>query len=204
MLVFASIQSFALEKWSGRKCYMVAARELLIIWGDTPEYWRFSDVAELLDVFWLEIHGKMDTQMLSMKTTYAAYLVYKFTEDTYGLGPVEVSVKFVRGGGGGWHTVYMDSDGSLRRKHQIFQQTGQVRVSSSYTLSFPALAHLVQRKRQLPRERGDGWIEIEMGEFFNNRGEDGEVEMSLIEVKGGKSKSGLIIQGIELRPKESK
>ena len=31
-------QSFWLEKKSGKKGYMLAARELAIIWGDTPEY----------------------------------------------------------------------------------------------------------------------------------------------------------------------
>ncbi|THU52025.1 hypothetical protein C4D60_Mb06t37250 [Musa balbisiana] len=49
--------------------------------------------------------------------------------------------------------------------------------------------------------RDDGWMEAELGEFYNEEGEDGEVEMSLMEVKGGHWKKGLIIQGIEIRPK---
>ncbi|KAF8392041.1 hypothetical protein HHK36_022381 [Tetracentron sinense] len=190
MLVFASKQSFSIEKWSGGKCYMVAARELTIIWGDTPVYWRFSDVAELLDVCWLEIHGKMDTRMLSMKTTYAAYLVFKFRESTYGFScqPVEVSVRLVGGGGREWHTMYMDPDGCLKRQHQSYKgQVRHIRIRSSHLLKNPTRTPWIHCERRFPQERGDGWMEIEMGEFFNDRGEDGEVEMSLTEVKDGLS-----------------
>lgn len=50
-------------------------------------------------------------------------------------------------------------------------------------------------------EREDGWMEIELGEFFN--GENYEVvKMSLMEVKGCHLKGGLVIEGIELRPKD--
>ncbi|KAF8392011.1 hypothetical protein HHK36_022351 [Tetracentron sinense] len=193
ILIDGGNKSFALEKWSGRKCYMVAARELVIVWGDTPQ---FSEVAELHFVCWLEIHGKMDTRMLSVKTTYAAYLVFKFREGINGrhFPPLEVSVRFVRGGGGGWHTVYMDPD--------YQEQVGQIRISTSLIRRFPELTNCVERKRQFLRDRGDGWMEMEMGEFFNDRGDDGDVEMSLMEVDDYKWKSGLIIQGIELRQKE--
>ncbi|KAL4296271.1 hypothetical protein GQ457_12G001940 [Hibiscus cannabinus] len=51
------------------------------------------------------------------------------------------------------------------------------------------------------RERGDGWMEVEMGEFLNEYGDDGTVDFSLKEV-AGYYKKGLIIEGIELRPKD--
>ncbi|KAK1588723.1 hypothetical protein Q3G72_026422 [Acer saccharum] len=37
--------SFWLDRPSGKKCYMISARELTIIWasGDTPQYWRWID-----------------------------------------------------------------------------------------------------------------------------------------------------------------
>ena len=51
-----------------------------------------------------------------------------------------------------------------------------------------------------PRERVDGWQETELGVFFNGSGEDhGELEMSILEVKGGDWKGGLILQGIEIK-----
>ncbi|MBA0857865.1 hypothetical protein Goshw_018354, partial [Gossypium schwendimanii] len=33
-------QSFQLKKESGKKCYMLGARALSIIWGDTPSTWK--------------------------------------------------------------------------------------------------------------------------------------------------------------------
>lgn len=52
-----------------------------------------------------------------------------------------------------------------------------------------------------PKEREDKWYEIELGEFFIEGGEDMELEMSLMEVKAGHWKNGLIVEGIEIRPK---
>ena len=55
---------------------------------------------------------------------------------------------------------------------------------------------------ECPKERGDGWWEIELGEFFNGGEDDGgEVEMSVLEVEGGNWKGGIVVQGIEIRPK---
>jgi hypothetical protein len=31
-----------LEKKSGKKCYMLSARDLIIVWGDTPTYWKWN------------------------------------------------------------------------------------------------------------------------------------------------------------------
>ncbi|EXC20803.1 hypothetical protein L484_007385 [Morus notabilis] len=47
-----------------------------------------------------------------------------------------------------------------------------------------------------PSRNRDGWKEIEMGEFFNEHGDDGSVD-------DYNSKSGLIVEGIEFRPKAS-
>ncbi|XP_019054130.1 PREDICTED: F-box protein PP2-B10-like isoform X2 [Nelumbo nucifera] len=207
-------KSFALEKSSGSKCYMIAAKELSIVWGDTPRYWRFPVVAELLNVCWLEVHGKMDTRMLSPRTTYAAYIVLKFEEVRRGLdvNPAEVSVRFVGGGGGavdeGIRNVYLDPEGNISnqtwtardRLQELFHNLRQFMLTPSVVRPSVSLS---RQNGLFPRERGDGWMEIEMGEFFNDWGEDGEVEMSLMEIKGGNWKSGLIIQGIELRPKQS-
>ncbi|KAG8363802.1 hypothetical protein BUALT_Bualt19G0060200 [Buddleja alternifolia] len=89
-------RSFSLEKWSGKKCYVLAARDLFIVWArgdsDTPQYWqwislpesRFAEVAELLSVWWFEIRGKISMKMLSPNTNYAAYLVFKCRATLYG------------------------------------------------------------------------------------------------------------------------
>ncbi|KAF7847828.1 hypothetical protein BT93_L2536, partial [Corymbia citriodora subsp. variegata] len=69
-----------------------------------------------------------------------------------------------------------------------------------------ALAELapVEGNRNYPKERRDGWLEIELGEFLTKDGEDGEVEMSVMETKGAHWKGGLVVEGIEIRPKDGK
>ena len=54
----------------------------------------------------------------------------------------------------------------------------------------------------LPRGRGDGWMEIEMGEFFNEQGEDGLVWCNLREFSCSTSWCGLIVEGVEFRQPE--
>ncbi|XP_010241136.1 PREDICTED: putative F-box protein PP2-B12 isoform X2 [Nelumbo nucifera] len=196
---------------SGKKSFMIAARELSIVWGDVPQYWRwrslpnsrFSEVAELLNVRWLEIHGRMERRMLSTATNYVAYLVLKFVEGGRGLDtqPAEASVRFVGGGGAcnGPRNVFLKPNTYGQQRPSIEERLGYLRNTTQLVSRLLQIA-----EGQFPREREDGWMEIQMGEFFNGPGEDGEVEMSLMEVKGGHWKSGIIIQGIELRPKQSK
>ncbi|KAK9146991.1 hypothetical protein Sjap_006894 [Stephania japonica] len=52
------------------------------------------------------------------------------------------------------------------------------------------------------RERSDGWMEIELGEFLNDGQCEGQViKVRLMEVKGEHFKGGIVIEGIEVRPK---
>ncbi|KAK6138559.1 hypothetical protein DH2020_027696 [Rehmannia glutinosa] len=53
---------------------------------------------------------------------------------------------------------------------------------------------------KIARKRMDGWIELEMGKFYNGCGDDGEVEAWLIEINNTHGKSGLVVEGIEFRP----
>ncbi|PIM97605.1 hypothetical protein CDL12_29925 [Handroanthus impetiginosus] len=53
---------------------------------------------------------------------------------------------------------------------------------------------------KIAQKRDDGWIEIEMGKFYNGCGDDGEVEAWLIDINSPYGKSGLIVEGIEFRP----
>jgi Phloem protein 2 len=47
-----------------------------------------------------------------------------------------------------------------------------------------------------PRERADGWLEIELN---SGDGINGQIDMSFKEIRAGHWKSGLIVQGIEVR-----
>ncbi|KAL5997040.1 hypothetical protein ACLOJK_007968 [Asimina triloba] len=201
---------FWLEKSSGRKCYALPARELLIIWRDMPTRWRWisqhesriAEVAELLGVNWLEISGKFDIRMLSSETTYSAFLVLKFTEDTQGLGhrPMELMVK-VEGNVCKNDALLLTTESERQRYHSKLEQV----IAQLNTLRGAWMTKILDnfmKDLQIPVARTDGWLEIEMGEFFVGKRGRGEVEMSLMEIKGGYLKSGLIIQGIEIRPKK--
>ncbi|KAH7857138.1 hypothetical protein Vadar_009456 [Vaccinium darrowii] len=188
---------FALDRVSGKKCYTLPARELAIAWKEDTRYWvwislpesRFSEVAQLLNVWWLDIWGTINTAMLSANTTYAAYLIFKITDQRhFGFEslPVKASVRFLKEG-----EEYEDDKSStvsltmqpLRSRHRGEREIGR----------------LPRENVRFPQIRRDGWMEIELGEFHNDEGDDGEVEMRLREVR--EWKSGLIVEGIEVRPK---
>ncbi|XVF69557.1 hypothetical protein PTKIN_Ptkin11bG0091000 [Pterospermum kingtungense] len=199
VLIDQGKKSFSLDKWSGKKCYMIAARDLAITWGDTPAYWdwishpesRFKEVAKLNHVWWLEIHGKISTSKLSLDTNYAAYLVFKLSEEAFGFDghPAEVSLtlgvdKICT------KCVVLDNITDRSSRRRIWHRY-HTEVRRDYSV-MSGLEH--------PKERADGWLEIEIGSFFNRYGED-ELEMRVMEVKAGIVKGGMVVQGIEIRPK---
>ncbi|XP_059287299.1 putative F-box protein PP2-B12 [Lycium ferocissimum] len=172
--------SFSLDKKTGKKCFMVAATELGITWGDTPEYWewlshpdsRFSKVAKLNSVCWLDVRGKIETRMLSERTKYFAYLVLKLEDRFHGLGNANAVVRFVDS----------ESDNDAEQRASVVRLSGQ------------------GPRATLPLSRDDGWMEVELGNFFNDIGEDGAVDARLMEIRDLGWKGGLIVQGVEFRP----
>lgn len=114
--------------------------------------------------------------MLSPWTTYVAYLILRYEDDCIGLDvlPADIEVKF----GGN-----VSSSKAL-----LYQESELMKLWSPV---------------QIPRKREDGWIEIELGDFFNN-GRDGEVKMALMDTDTSTPKSGVVIEGIEVRPKTMK
>ncbi|KAI3857284.1 hypothetical protein MKW92_033926 [Papaver armeniacum] len=188
LLIDGGSKSFQLEKSSGKKCIMLGGKELGIAWGNDSRNWRwrrcpgsrFPKVAELEWVCWLDIHGKLKTRLLSPKTLYAAYLVLKFKEGAYRFNklPVKARVEVVGRAGG-----------------------------SSSVCSKERLIYLRPNGdggQHIALERGDGWMEVEIGYFYNEELEDdegGEVLMSVLETERLWTKCGIIVQGMELRPK---
>ncbi|XP_009594787.2 F-box protein PP2-B11-like [Nicotiana tomentosiformis] len=159
----------------------IAARDLSITWVDNPQYWTWKtvdpniEVAELRRVAWLDIYGKIETKNLIRKTSYAVYLVFKLTDNPRELERATASLRFVNevaeGAGIEGTTVF------ISKKKELPGELGR----------FPHL-------------RSDGWLEIKLGEFFNNLGEDGEVEMRLMEINDKTWKSGIIVKGFDIRP----
>uniref|UniRef100_A0A7N0T8H4 F-box domain-containing protein n=1 Tax=Kalanchoe fedtschenkoi TaxID=63787 RepID=A0A7N0T8H4_KALFE len=213
LLIHGGLKSFFLDKWSGKKCFMISARDLGIVWGDTPCYWkwmplpesRFAEVAELRYVCWLEIRGQIESSLLSAETNYAVYLVFKFTEGGYygfDCQPAEASVG-ISGGGSCTKSVYLDyaEVGVPRQLHIVPRCVALFSRTRAQLLARQAPAPTREHASPAPKQRRDGWLEIELGEYFIKGGEVGELEMRLSEVKGGNWKAGLVVQGMEVRPK---
>lgn len=154
------------------------------------ELCRFEEVAEVVHVWWLEIRGKIDTRILSPATTYEAYLVFKLREGAYGF---EVPVKVTTGGDGEPPidnkntTVFLDPEAGRRRQKKKKKKNRKN-----------------EETHRFPKERADSWLEVKLGEFFCPGGGDGKLmEMTCMEV-AGVLKAGLIVHGIEVRPKMDK
>ncbi|KAG8372754.1 hypothetical protein BUALT_Bualt12G0099700 [Buddleja alternifolia] len=192
--------SFNLSKPDGKKCYMLPSRELHITWIDTPMYWkltplpesRFGEVAQLVMVCWIEIRGTIQSQILSPKTEYEAYLVFKTDEVSSGLDcSSKASIKFVKGNLDDVeeqiNTVYL-----LPPTHRHVMRRGRWRREP-----------VTQIHGLIPKNRIDGWMEIKLGEFFiDGEGEEGDIVMQLLEIENGNWKTGLFVEGIEIRPKQ--
>nr|GEV02562.1 hypothetical protein [Tanacetum cinerariifolium] len=172
---------FKLDMDSGKTCYMLGAKDLSIAWHDDTRYWerahvpesRFAEVAILRQVWWLDICGRIPSMMLSPKSTYVAYLVFRITRDSMGLAvPAKATVSF----------------GGIRNE-----------TSNVYLKQPRVWAHEEAPTHAAPTTRKDGWMEIGLGELYHEDGDEGDVEMKFQEHHS--FKSGLIVEGIELRPK---
>ncbi|KAK2650794.1 hypothetical protein Ddye_018283 [Dipteronia dyeriana] len=193
-LIHNGKMSFWLDISSGKKCYMISPRELNIVDGDDIYDWwwysipdgvgvdwwdqfyipnncRFPEVVRRVNLIQFEIGGKITTSLLSPMTTYVAYLVFAENRKCWVYDdPAEVSIGLAGSNNGQNRTVYIHQE----------QQDGD--NDGCY-----------------PKMRADGWLETELGEFFNGGDENSEL---LINIKS-EMKEGLLIQGIEIRPKKS-
>ncbi|KAK7397151.1 hypothetical protein VNO78_18318 [Psophocarpus tetragonolobus] len=171
---------FWIEKRRGKICYMLSARQLSITWGNSPLYWswkptqgsRFDEAAELRTICWLEIKGSINSGMLSPKTLYGAYLKVKITDRAYGLDSLPSEVSVEVGNHKSLGTIYI---------HSPCKRNGY------------ASCHCLYKRED------EEWSEIELGSFYTHSNED--VRMCLKEVKGVHLKAGLIVEGVEIRPK---
>ncbi|KEH23871.1 putative phloem protein [Medicago truncatula] len=79
-------KGFYLDRKSGKKCYILAAKSLIIPYGalvapntNMPPS-RFPEVVEIRNAFSLEIRGRINTLYLSRNTQYVAYLVFQMID----------------------------------------------------------------------------------------------------------------------------
>ncbi|PWA65430.1 F-box domain, Phloem protein 2-like protein [Artemisia annua] len=94
LLIDGGLKAFSIHKATGKKCYMLSARELYIAWLANPMFWhwkpviqsRFGESVELIMTSWLEVEGKISTRILSPNTMYEACLIVQVAHHrAYGL-----------------------------------------------------------------------------------------------------------------------
>ncbi|XP_011628142.1 F-box protein At2g02240 [Amborella trichopoda] len=213
ILIDGGRKCFSLDVSTGKKCYIISAREMTIIWGDDERYWhwnslpesRFSEVATLSSVCWLEINAELNASMLSPKTQYVAVFVMKYTEHPYGLGYPLAKLSLCMANQASPSTK-MASLLPLDRRVRRFWRS-PLRAWNLGPVLPPEQLETIQLPRSQepgvvpnPRPEGNGWMELEVGEFFVDE-DSGNVQFSLLEIEGGHWKSGIIIEGLEIRPK---
>ncbi|CAA2959305.1 Hypothetical predicted protein [Olea europaea subsp. europaea] len=171
--------SFHIDKTTGKKCVMIGARKLKILWGEIPEFWklashqdsRFLTVAKLKQVLRFDIRGKIDTNMLSPKTPYAAYLVYGFTNSYKGspsLANAIISFDRIK-------------DGDAHKRASILNLNPRTDRNGNTAM------------------RPDKWMEVEIGGFYTDQEDNSVAEVRVWE-NTQCLKSGLVVEGIEFRP----
>ncbi|TVU26407.1 hypothetical protein EJB05_28953 [Eragrostis curvula] len=170
-----------LDRESGVKCYMLPARALHILGGEKLQYWRkigcrFKQFTVLQNMCLLEICGKIQSKMLSQNSTYTAYMVFRIDTESRGLRypTQEASV----------------SIGEMKSTRQVC--VGGLQKSHWHTV--PANVHR-------PKRRADNWLELKMGRFYNEDGDDDEVSFSLTETGGAIAKMVLFCKALKLEQK---
>ncbi|GKV39942.1 hypothetical protein SLEP1_g47635 [Rubroshorea leprosula] len=63
-------KSFSLHKRSGKKCYLLAARDLAITWGDTPRYWSWNSIQDSRFLSLSELHTRFQLTHTHMQTPH--------------------------------------------------------------------------------------------------------------------------------------
>lgn len=118
--------------------------------------------------------------MLSQNTTYAAYLVLQLVDRAFGLDTVA-------------------SEGSIEVGNYKIKRA--IDLKSEKFKRWAGLKELKEGEEIGIRRRGDGWLEVELGEFRCNGRKEEEVNMRFKETKGVHLKGGIVVEGIELRPR---
>lgn len=114
----------------------------------------------------LDIRGKIRARLLTSKTIYGVYLVFKLDPKSIGFETIKGVIRFVED----------ETDVDAERRGSI-----------------------VQLQAEDERERENGWMEVEIGSFYVDGGDEGEVEARVLETSN-RIKSGLTIEGMEFRP----
>ncbi|XP_010493706.1 PREDICTED: putative F-box protein PP2-B12 [Camelina sativa] len=174
LLIGDGRMSFWMEKRSGKKCWMLSARKLEITWVDSREFWIWMSTP---DSRFKEVAGLLAVCWFEIRGKISTSLLSKAT--IYGA-----------------YLVFKEQE---MRAFGFESLPLDVSFRSTRTDVYNDRRVLLESGMQESRE--DGWLEIELGEYYVGFNEE-DLEMSVSETREGGWKGGIIVQGIEIRPKE--
>ncbi|WVY95287.1 hypothetical protein V8G54_034375 [Vigna mungo] len=172
---------FSIEKRSGKICYLLSARQLSIAWGNSPLYWSWKPIpgSRFVSASFEEAAELRTISWLEIKGSINSGMLSPNT--LYG---AYLKVKIADRAYG---LDVLPSEVSVEVGKHKSQGTVCIRScrKTDTKCSF--------------RFEDEEWSEIELGSFYTHSNE--EVRMCLKEVKGVHLKGGLIVDGLEIRPK---
>ncbi|XP_058203808.1 putative F-box protein PP2-B12 isoform X2 [Rhododendron vialii] len=172
---------FKIDKGSGKKRVVLEARELAITWGSVPEYWEWIRLPRTSMCRSSEVPEPPEERLFDLKGKIEARL----------LSPETTYVAYLM-------FKTWASYGSLGRAKTYVRFAGK--KGDGYETTNIVNLEPAKSSHHL-RKRTEGWMEIALGEFFTGQGDNGEVEIRLMEVEQGNWKGVISVQGIVLRPK---
>nr|GEX69691.1 protein kinase-like domain, phloem protein 2-like protein [Tanacetum cinerariifolium] len=182
-------QWFTIDK-NGKKCQMLCARASLVsdkrnsTWESLPQS-RFGEVLVITADDKFKIWRRIASQDVSSETRYACYLVYRLPLDQSTFeAPLHVNIN--NGHAQDAWFVYLSPPNS--------PVIGQNLDENSWN----PLNRF--KGNGIPKQRGDGWMEVKVWEFqTQDTRKTTHIHLKLTHLDK-KDLSGLMVQGIELRP----
>ncbi|XP_006360349.1 F-box protein PP2-B1-like isoform X1 [Solanum tuberosum] len=179
----------------------IVSRSVSPILFDNKEdlYFRLSESPILLDEgkmqsFWLDkTNGKKCYLLSSRQLTISFSDTELFWEHTF-----DADSRYPRQD---WNSRYhgLELTNAMVR---FVSQENEDEAEERATIVILAARAPRNLKGKLPEKRTDGWLEVEIGKFYNGESGDdnGDVEARLLDSRPFHAKVGLIIEGIEFRP----
>ncbi|MCO5611392.1 hypothetical protein L7F22_065645 [Adiantum nelumboides] len=170
---------FWLDPETGEGCFVKSARDLNIVWGDDPRYWRweaqpdswFVESAFLRNVCWFEVHGAF--QGVFLPGAYTVSFLMKFSEPIRGWAgaPVKFSLSTTTG-----HIV---------ESQRFF--SGQQNQGLSNLAPLRSLTSC-------------SWLELDIGHFDVHQEMPIGLKFSMMEIEGGTWKNGVLLDCVKIHP----
>ncbi|KAK9009761.1 hypothetical protein V6N11_036289 [Hibiscus sabdariffa] len=179
ILIHNSTMGFQLEKGTGKKCYTLGARALSIAYEESPYKLTWTSLPE------------------SRFPEVAELLIEWWLEVK---GRIETGILSPNTNYAAYLVYKLKAVDGIAFKQRLVGLS--INVGGVASREVRRVSLYPRDESRHVRERGDGWIEAEMGEFYNERGDDGTVEFVLKQSDSGYPVRGLIVEGIELRPKD--